>query len=612
MNKCVIIPQWVLGGIKKNHLAFPGRLHVWGCDTETADGEPISLQIYNGADGVYFPANRKNILDLFLSYCRKNAVASHVNLAYFHELEFDISVLLVQYHYKWFSDVKPKSAAGTRSAVAQKSRSSFQMKYKGWNIEVFLGSVVFAFFKHEKLNIAVKLLDSRAFFRDIPKSGLASLCVQLSLPVKKYDRPKCITEGRSPRKDEMKAFKEYAVQDAVAEWHLAQWIIDQYREYNTRICVSSSQFSARIFRHFYLKDDDVIKLPPRPVIDASLDSYHGGKNGFYVKYPTIVEKCYDLDVVSMYPFAMTKIPNFLAGDYMFRPAYDAGHEGVWNIAGEIVACKYPIIYDRHFKPCPPGYIKNTWVTSYELKEALKMGEFIPEKMYGYVWVEDSDNRPDHNPFNDFVWEFFNKKNNTPKTDSKYILYKVILNSLYGKMIQTIPDDDINLSGDIPDHVVDGDGKILPNPEKKKIFTAGGLFNPFIATLITGFARAYLHELEHRYKSLDSSTDSVKTLMKPVEDNHLGGVKIENVGKAVLLRNKLNIQYNEKGEIVKFAKHGFQGRIEELAVMVEQKRRKYQAQRLLKVKEASRQGLKPLVMTKLDRELDIDFSKMRYL
>lgn len=590
MNKCVIIPQWAQAGIKKNHLKFPNRLYVWGGDTETINGEPDTLQIYDGKEVFYSPVSRKNVLRVFLKYFLKHAVPSGVNLAYFHELEYDISVLLINYHDRW------------------NGRTNFVLKYDGWDIEVFLGSVCFAFCKHEKKNIGLKLLDSRAFFRDIPKSGLASLCKQLSLPVQKMERPSYIGKRRPRTAAERKYFKEYASQDAVAERHLANWIIDQYREYDTRICVSSSQFSARIFRHYFLNDGDVIKLPPRNIIDASLLSYHGGKNGFYCDRPTIVRKCYDLDVVSMYPYAMTKIPNFLNGDYSYRGSYDDKHEGVWCVTGRVSPCRYPIIYDHHFKPCA-GNIKNVWVTSYELRAAMQMKEFFPERVFGYVWVPAAS---EHNPFSDFVMEFFNKKNATPKTDSKYILYKVILNSLYGKMIQTIPDEDINSLPDIPDHVLDGDGKILPNPEKHTVYTAGGLFNPFIASLITGFARSYLHELEHKYQSLDSSTDSVKTLMKPVEDKSLGGVKIENVGKAILLRNKLNIQYDEKGNIVKFAKHGFHGRIEQLAELVEKKQNTYTARRLLKVREANRQRLKPLVMTELKRKLDVDLSNLRVI
>ena len=146
----------------------------------------------------------------------------------------------------------------------------------------------------------------------------------------------------------------------------------------------------------------------------------------------------------------------------------------------------------------------------------------------------------------------------------------------------------------------------------------------IATLITGFGRAYLHRLEHKYKAIHSSTDSVKfnadrlsedkraSYQRKLDGNKdkgvLGDVNVEVIGKCIILRNKLYLHYNNEGVIEKQAFHGFAGRTQELLQVLNSKNCDYTVKKILKVRESFRQGLKPLVMTELKKNLDVDLSK----
>ena len=132
----------------------------------------------------------------------------------------------------------------------------------------------------------------------------------------------------------------------------------------------------------------------------------------------------------------------------------------------------------------------------------------------------------------------------------------------------------------------------------------------IATLITGFTRVYLHRLEHKYQAIHSSTDSIKCNVNRLEKNlpkGLGTYKLECVGDCLILRNKLYLHYNDKGEIKKFALHGFSGKKEQLLELVTNKKNTYKVNRMLKVREAYKQQLKPLMMTEQDKILDVDLS-----
>lgn len=628
MIRKIDVPKFIEEGIVKNHEGFPKRLKFWGGDTETVNGDPYTMQFHDGKTTDLLWVNRDNVMRKFLEYFEQRAWAGQTNVVYFHNLEFDLGVLMSKWHSLWIGN------------------TSLKLHYRGWDLDIFVGKVNFAFLKHKASNKQVKLLDSKAFFTNVERAGLGALCEQLKLPVKKYPVP----AGLGEKKLVSPEFLEYAKNDAVCEWHLASWIIDQYREYKTRICVSSPSFAVRVFRHYFLEKNDCIELPNPDICNASVLSYHGGKNGYYCNGVTVADNCYEVDIVSAYPFAMVSIPNFLSGEYATAKNYTDKYEGVWCVSGVVKDCKYPILFNHDFKKLS-GKVEEVWVTSYELREALATKEITLTKCWGYVWKPDG--KATRNPFGDYVKHFFEKKQNTPKDDNRYVLYKILLNSLYGKLIQTIDEKGVEADLDDfePDFIVGKDGKTSENPQKK-VYRAGGLYNPFIASLITGFVRAYLHRLEHKYKALHASTDSIKTLIRPAENEELGGITIQCFGRCYLFRNKLYLHYQqyrpeqiEKFKkkyayalsdpkhykfrecddalnllrrkcdaqvLEKFALHGFQGRPQQLIDCFKNKNKDYKINHMFKVREAYRQGKKALAMQVVDRSVDIDFSKVRYL
>jgi hypothetical protein len=181
------------------------------------------------------------------------------------------------------------------------------------------------------------------------------------------------------------------------------------------------------------------------------------------------------------------------------------------------------------------------------------------------------------------------------------MYKIMLNGLTGKFIQT--SEDYTLV----------DGQLV------KIQRAGGLYQPFIASLITGHTRSVMHPLEHRYQALHTATDGIFA-----PGNHagarkkeLGAVVDEGHGDLALLRNKLYILYSHEAtdstypsevfdgrHILKCARHGFQGTVTNLEQMLITQVREYKVNRPLKLKSASKSGGVPNMFVKQLRKLNI--------
>lgn len=101
-------------------------------------------------------------------------------------------------------------------------------------------------------------------------------------------------------------------------------------------------------------------------------------------------------------------------------------------------------------------------------------------------------------------------------------------------------------------------------------------------------------------------------MKPTENTELGGVTIQCYGKCYLFRNKLYLHYDEENKLKKIGLHGFQGRPEQLLECFKNKKKAYKINHLFSVREAFIQHKKALAMAEVDRSVDLDFNKVRYI
>lgn len=548
---------------------------VLGCDSETKDGEPITFQFYGkGVSRIDWLAAGRAATKTFLrsldAICKPG-----FTVIYGFNLEFDLVSFL------W-----------DRHAILRDEEISFTAH--GWNCEGVFSNVVFMRFT--KRSKTVQVVDAAAFF----KTSLAKAAKLFCPDLPKLRRPKNLGQRRFRKTD--KEFIDYAMRDAEITYHIGLAIQQMHQEYDVQQCVSAPHMAARIFRHRFLKLP--IPLPPNRIVYAALHSYHGGKNNMAVA-PGWHRGVYSLDIVSAYPAAMAQLPSFSNpkaykamsgnGDVSTVPEF-----GIYKVWGTVKTCPWPVIYSHAFKPLS-GKIDGVWTTGPELREAIRTREIEIERIEGYFYDETMDTEP--SPFKAYAENFYKLKDLASADPVRRAFYKLFLNSLYGKFIQSG-----TRGGDLKNLVWDCDNETL---DQIRIITAGGLFNPFIASLITGFPRAWIHRMEHDNRALHTATDGIFTQKLPAEKRGLGGQKIDAEGDALIFRNKCYIIYGTRKQaekygksenllhskifkgkyIIKFATHGFHGSIFDLEKLYAKGKTEYHYVKVNKLRESLRRNLK---------------------
>lgn len=576
MRKSIEYPQFVFSGIKANHRGSPlaENLRIFGADTETYEGEPHTVQAYDGHNVLFEYVTPGTIFKTLAEYLFDGSRDRGVNICYIHFLRFDSPVIFYE----------------KRLALYEQG-SEIKFRYKGYNVEMLFGKI--NKITLERAGRKVHIHDSWSF----TQAGLAKSLQMFKLDARKLDKSPALEKSigrvrynRLPANDPLRIeFETYAKVDATSEYALACEIMKYHEKYKVRPSISLPQFAARVFRHHFFKADEVIPFPPPHVIKAAEPSYHGGKNGFYLEKPTIIEDAYEVDISSAYPYAMTKIPQMMQGDYSGVREYDPSRVGLYLVSGSD-AGKYPLVFDDEFKPAGCGF-KKLWITSYELERCLKSPDVKLKIHRGVVWTPDA--RYKHNPIAEYVEHFYKLKESTAKDDPNYYFYKIMLNGLYGKFVQTTeirtleelaPDEDGKRPKGKRGKIVSDyryDSVLKKFIKTETIHRAGGLYNPFIASLITGYVRAYLYDLETKYEAFHSATDAVKSTKKPKSVAGLGGLKIETFGRCYAFRNKLYLHFARSNKfcghdlskikifdtdgqhLCKFGLHGFKGKAADL-------------------------------------------------
>ena len=534
---------------------------IYGGDTETVNGKPNSLQFYSediACNDIIF-CDEKTALKKFLAWCDKRPMKTQ-NVVYIHNLEFDLVEL--------FYGIHDKLASG-----------EFDFTVGGWHVTGCYGAPTFA--KLTSKNRSVLLIDSFSFYRGSLASAADLFCPDLP----KLKRPKNLGAIRYTAKDEN--FCAYAMRDAEIGYFIGKQIERLHTEFDLQQCVSVADLAARIFRHAFLTY--TIPQPGRDVIECALQSYHGGKNNIAAPrgwYPNVTA----LDISSAYPAAMEIMPAF-SDDKLYKritiknprsvPPY-----GVYYVSGTVAECKWPVFFSHSFKPLS-GAVDRVAIHGHEINEALRSGEAKISSVRGWYYDAEKDHQAP--ALRGFVRDFYRRKE-TEKDKVMRFMYKLILNSISGKFIQTRKTARVQYT-DLDLGVSFSASELI----------AGGMFHPFIASSITAHTRARIHKLEHQYKALHTATDGIFTQSKrlPNETKKLGALAVEGQGDLLMLRNKLYVLYGKGGaiesrafkgkRIIKYALHGFQGRIHDLEALIATGRRKYTVEKPNRLKQSVKLG-----------------------
>lgn len=547
------------------------RKFIYGGDTETLSGAPITFQFYSEQ------ADRNDLIwidrhapsKLLMKWCRSLASHAH-HVVYVHNLSFDL--------VSFFWDRKPELVTTTSG--------EFEFSCEGWRVTGVYGAPTFARLIDAASHRTVLIVDSFSYYR----ASLAKAATVFCPGLPKLVAPEGLGSRMFAKTDRI--FTDYAMRDAVVAYHIGIALEELHQEFDLSQTVSVADMAARVFRHHYLKRP--IPQPTRPIIECGLNSYHGGKNNLAVA-PGWYQGVSSLDISSAYPDAMASFPSFYEERLYkkFRAARPKSVPdlGVYRVVGRSKGCRWPVLFAHDFTPIREEEVPGVCVSGFELNEALRSGEFKPTEVVG--WFYDAEKDRNDPPLKHYVDEFYARKE-AEKDKAKRAMYKFLLNSISGKFIQTRKQEKVT-------HVdIDG-GQVTDSSD----LVAGGMFHPFIASLITGHTRAKIHRLEHQYEAMHTATDGIftqkKITMKP--QTGLGAVVNEAQGDLLLLRNKLYVLYGEgQGEqmssvypgrhIVKAALHGFAGTVEDLERLVTTNTRTYSKSKPNRLRTSLKRGLTP--------------------
>lgn len=544
--------------------------YIYGGDTETVHGEPNSLQFYSediACDDIYF-VNSATARPTFLKWCdQRKKKCMHV--VYVHHLQFDLPEFVFGWHHKLVS-----------------VGGDFEFKAGRWSISGVYGTPTFMKMTDGQ-HTTILFIDSYSFFHESLAAAATRVCPDLP----KLRRISGIGEKRFTSRDS--GFVEYAMRDAVIAYHLGRAVEQIVTEFDIQQPLSAADMSARIFRRQFL--DYTIPQPSRDVIDCALLSYHGGKNNVTVSAGWY-EGVSSIDISSAYPAAMHAMPAFSNGK-LYRRYRARGRSvgvvpnyGVYFVSGNVKACDWPSVFSHAFKPLS-GKIERIALQGFELNEAIRSGELRPNKIEG--WYYDAERDLVAPALRGFVDRFYHLKETTTHATLRY-LYKLIMNSLYGKFIQT------RKRGTSACTDIDAETTVTASE-----LVAGGMFHPFIASAVTSETRSIIHRIEHQTRALHTATDGIFTQSSklPRLGKGLGKLTLEvSGGTLLLIRNKCYVLYTAKGpkttpsrvfrgkHIHKFALHGFQGTVTDLERLIATNKRKYVVKRPNRLKESLKRGL----------------------
>ena len=214
------------------------------------------------------------------------------------------------------------------------------------------------------------------------------------------------------------------------------------------------------------------------LLDYSMKSYHGGKIESYVL--GYLPKAKIIDITSAYPYAMSQLPKLTkkviqSSDVTLIKDYYYVFINC-EIRNEDMNLIHPVLVENPINKSnisPYGYMKAV-ITKIEYDYMIKKGCDI--NVIDFIAIEHENEYP----YKKIVDELFLNRMKTKNTNiSLSIMYKTILNSLYGITFElTDMYEEIN-------NVITWAG-----------YRAGDYFNPVIASYITALTRTYLSDVSH--------------------------------------------------------------------------------------------------------------------
>ena len=305
--------------------------------------------------------------------------------------------------------------------------------------------------------------------------------------------------------------RKYCIQDCILTKELAEnWLETFYNTFGFYVAnwISSGYLAEKVLikNGIYIPFFNEI---PYEIQELARYSFYGGR--FELIQRGFIGYCCLYDINSAYPYALTTLPDITDGKWIRRKSIHPDAKiGFFEIVADIdptvKVAPFPFI-KKNRTICYPSGIFRTFVTIDELKavqgdpriryKILESYQFIPNKNCGY-------------PFKKFIEDQY-KRRMKLRSEENHLerAIKIILNSIYGKTAQRT-------------------NKLM-----------GNLFNPVIASYITGFTRAYLYKfmkenhLENDIVAFATDSIAVRKKIPNLHSDKLGDMKLDKEGNDVI-------------------------------------------------------------------------------
>lgn len=428
----------------------------------------------------------------------------------------------------------------------------------------------------------------------------------------KYEKPNFL--GQYPiDKEEWKILEDYNIRDSQITRRFAMFLQDNYNRIGCNLKCTLPSSSMDLYRRKYM--NNTIYQPKLAYIKYMMMGYYGGRTEAIKRGR--IEDCYLYDINSLYPTAMS-IYEFPNPNKCYYKKYESNdlfqimnYEGVANIEMIAPDTNLPYLPVRYNNKLvfPQGIIKGHY-TFFEIREALKMGyELI--KIYDCIYYPEK-----HKPFKDFVHDNYSNRLKC-KIDKSPIelVYKILLNSLYGKFAQKINSEPEILH----ESALTGNEfmNLWQNPnielqiindylyiKKKEPGKIAEYINPIYSIYVTAYARHIL------YKSLPSDvyymdTDSCITKEKISTGTMLGEWKQEaDIEEGIIVKPKM-YYYNDKVKVKGCGRMN----VQEFKHLL--KTNQYSFNRITKFKESVRRNIEFNTNLEVTKNLSLEDNKRQW-
>lgn len=610
----IIKPKWFHIGPSKTGWG-PREPYVIGFDSEAYNGSPICLQFSlpdeRPEDATIIWTKPNTALIDFLSFLepiaheharRQQIVVFGWNLHYEYTQLFRVlsSNTWEQSRFEVHGHPDPADCAGTVKCM------TWEWKIDALNDKRYTFTISFRPHRDNRRNrtrdrYTVKFIDGMAFFNTSLDKAAAIVGIE--------GKDEFDLKGKLPqsRARHNAAFMAYSRKDAWITRVIGEKIVGYHQHYDVRMTISAPMYAAYVFKRQFL-DGEIPLCEPR-LEEAGLKSYHGGKNGYYLSRPAHFMDAYDYDVNAAYTSAMAQLPDPVESVWEDVHHYEPNVHALWYIVARVESCKWRAFQEnngRWYTFKDDGDL-GFWITSYELDEALRQGEILDiYECSGWV-MRGKSGTGSIRRYCDVMYDL---KQNAATPEERQMA-KLCLNSLYGKLIQKVP---TGYDSVIPfwEFIEQPDGatKLTDMNMTEGGYKAGGLYHPALASLVTGYVRARIHDYEHRYRSIMTSTDGFLSMDAPQDGDlsaAMGKLKMKH-GTLQIYRERLYYFAPFDGPAT-YALHGFRGTIVDLLLTpVEKGVYKYKATKMIGLRDSLRmqngKRYQPGQFASIDMELNL--------